>query len=459
MRFHVNQLVNFSGRRALVVDIIDEKYSLLDVYENIQMALERQVLPVYAASYEEGYECDIHNGDYVQITNRRHNYLYGKKLQVKKVIGQVLLLPYGDTTRFVFANEVTKVPANGFVCMDCGRVINQTYDSYITHYGRRICNACRQNYSYCANCEDLFPDDELDSDELCADCQSRGMQRCRECGCWFDEDDLDADGYCEDCRPDDFIHEYSYKPEPEFFGDAENDKYMGVELEIGKGGYSNVNAEVIMAGKSELYAKEDGSVDQGFELVTHPMSIDYHLNEFGWEGIMDRAKARGYAGPHGTGIHVHVSRDFFGTDYETQSEHISNLIYFVEKNWQEIVTFARRTPGEIEQWSGRYLRHGENYADYSPAKLMDVARRNGSRYHAINLRNSDTVEIRIFRSTTNVKIMRAYLQFVDVITDLSKDKELAGNFDFHTVLEYAKGKGYTEAVDLICELLQYPISA
>lgn len=62
------------------------------------------------------------------------------------------------------------------------------------------------------------------------------------------------------------IEDYSYKPIPNFCGDGL--RYFEELLSI-------ANAE----GQDHLYIKHDGSLDDGFELVTHPMTLDYHLNK------------------------------------------------------------------------------------------------------------------------------------------------------------------------------------
>ena len=42
------------------------------------------------------------------------------------------------------------------------------------------------------------------------------------------------------------------------------------------------------------YCKHDGSLDEGFEIVTHPMTLDFHLHRMPWERIVEEAKRLGY---------------------------------------------------------------------------------------------------------------------------------------------------------------------
>ena len=59
---------------------------------------------------------------------------------------------------------------------------------------------------------------------------------------------------------------------------------MGVELEIDGAGELDSKASQILdvanrGGLELLYCKHDGSLDDGFELVSHPMSLEYHCHQ------------------------------------------------------------------------------------------------------------------------------------------------------------------------------------
>ena len=81
------------------------------------------------------------------------------------------------------------------------------------------------------------------------------------------------------------------------------------------------------------------------ELVTHPMTLEYHLNEMPWAEVLRKAQSMGYLShAAGTcGLHVHISRLAFGCTYEQQEAAIARLLYFVEKFWAELLRFSRRT--------------------------------------------------------------------------------------------------------------------
>lgn len=76
-------------------------------------------------------------------------------------------------------------------------------------------------------------------------------------------------------RSNETIKSYYYKPEPIFYGSG--NLFMGVELEIDKGGEEPDKADGILSvankDSEHIYAKHDGSIEDGFEIVSHPVII------------------------------------------------------------------------------------------------------------------------------------------------------------------------------------------
>lgn len=166
-----------------------------------------------------------------------------------------------------------------------------------------------------------------------------------------------------------------------------------------------------------LYCKHDSSLTDGFELVTHPMSLTYHCRDMPWQDMMRAAIRMGYRS-HQTdtcGLHVHISRDAFGDTEEEQDAAIARLLYFFEKHWEELLKFSRRTAYQMEQWAARY-----GYKD-RPKEILDHAKKGYSkgRYSSINLQNRATIEFRIFRGTLKYNTLIATLQFIDLLCDLA----------------------------------------
>lgn len=169
---------------------------------------------------------------------------------------------------------------------------------------------------------------------------------------------------------------------------------------------------------SELaYCKHDGSLQDGFEIVTHPMTLDFHLNEMPWAALLQRAVSLGYQSHQaGTcGLHVHVNRTTFGATEAQQDACIARVLYFFEKHWDELLKFSRRTSRQLEQWAARY-----GYKD-QPREILDHAKKgyHNGRYSCVNLQNWNTIEFRIFRGTLKQNTLIATLQLVNWICDMA----------------------------------------
>jgi hypothetical protein len=194
---------------------------------------------------------------------------------------------------------------------------------------------------------------------------------------------------------------------------------MGVELEVDCGGESSKSAielcDIANADNERIYIKHDGSLTEGFEIVTHPMSLDYHRNNMPWKPLAKRALELGYLS-HKTdtcGLHVHVNRNSLSENYVTQKYKLSKILYIIERFWSEMLLFSRRTEAQIAQWAQRY-----GYEE-TPKHIFDKAQESGNRYRCVNLENEDTFEFRIFRGTLSYNTIIATLEMVDFICDIS----------------------------------------
>jgi hypothetical protein len=111
------------------------------------------------------------------------------------------------------------------------------------------------------------------------------------------------------------------------------------------------------------------------------------------------------------GLHVHISRKAFGESESEQELNIAKLIYLFEKFWSQIKTFSRRTEEQINDWARNY---GLTTIDEAIAESKSVK----GRYYAVNLTNTHTIEIRIFRGTLKYNTFAATLQFLNLLLDV-----------------------------------------
>ena len=96
-----------------------------------------------------------------------------------------------------------------------------------------------------------------------------------------------------------------------------------------------------------------------------------------------------------------------------QEAAIARVLYFFEKNWEELLRFSRRTQRQLDQWAARY-----GYKE-QPREILEHAKKgyHGGRYTCVNLQPSETIEFRIFRGTLKYNTLIAALQLVNRVCD------------------------------------------
>lgn len=175
--------------------------------------------------------------------------------------------------------------------------------------------------------------------------------------------------------------------------------------------------DVMNTNNENIYCKHDGSLINGFQIVSHPCTFDYHKT-LNYEEIFEWLIKQEYRS-HDTstcGMHVHINRDYFGVDKLTQDLCIGKLLYLCEKHWEMVELIARRASN---RYARRFLlKENETLIDlYAKSQSSD-------KYGAINLQHKDTVEIRIFKGTLNYSTFINTLEFVSVLTKIAKDTDI-----------------------------------
>lgn len=312
-----------------------------------------------------------------------------------------------------------------YTCYCCGRTFKNESDGRYDVHNDWVCEDCVDNeYHYCDDCGDLYPCDELteiDGEYFCDCCVD--YHRCSD------------NGICS--------YHAHHSEDPIFWGDTQNNTfpYLGVELEVDKGGeYDSVADKVKdIMGHDFIYQESDGSITNGFENITQPATLEYHESkEDAYRAMFRYLVKEGYRS-HNTltcGLHVHFNRSFFANN---EDKYIERLLFIVDKFWDNLVKFSRRTSENIDRWAKKYDEEPTEIIAEMHSHYMD-------RYYAINLSNDDTIEFRLFRGTLNPNSFLATLELVNTIVCFSRSDESIDRMTWDDLLVTDRLKAYWETV-------------
>lgn len=303
-------------------------------------------------------------------------------------------------------------------CDRCGEQVEEGGEEHHAIGRLDLCQHCYEDlYAPCDRCGEDAHRSDLRSD-LCPDCWREDYFSCCRCGDevargdgFYDEDT--EEDVCERCG---VIRGHDYKPEPQFFGDGP--RYLGVELEVENRSRihdtEDVARDLSRASLHLWYLKHDGSLENGFEIVTHP---------FSWEWLRDNPDAfapvfalaeKGFRSYNTStcGMHVHLSRKAFRNAY-----HLYKFIEVVHGLEELTLRISQREPNKLREWAkldygNAYNDRAERYERETPARVAKKGRQDTERYCGVNLQNRHTVEVRIFRGTLLPASFRKNLEYV-----------------------------------------------
>lgn len=279
----------------------------------------------------------------------------------------------------------------------------------------------------------------------CNNCIESNVYNCNDCG----NDRWDGDDhYCENDEDDNdesLIHSYSYKPSPFFFGSGKY--HFGFELEVearGNGLYDGASLVQDALG-GHAYLKEDGSLNDGFEIVTHPHTLETYHREFDWN-ILEGLKQKGYRSWNTStcGLHVHVSRTAFGDgnpwSYNIPSAQRSQLILKKQSHELRFMKLIYDNQRQVERISGRTSTRYASFGDKGQLvqKVKRGIQENG-RFSAINTENDDTIEVRVFKGSLRKERVLSAIEFVHASVEYTRDIKVTSK---NHALSWLKFTGY-----------------
>jgi len=182
----------------------------------------------------------------------------------------------------------------------------------------------------------------------------------------------------------DFINTYSHKPNPKFFTLSQDSITFWIELEFN----DCLNQETIKAYKEcddFFYAKEDGSLEEWIEFVSHPFDVERYLqNNHKIYNLISEVK---WVTNLNTWLHVHIGRK------NMSEKQIENIVYLVNRNIQEWSILSWR-------YNRRRAWATKEDCEYKLTRIIVW-----DKYKAVNIAPENTIEIRTFQNSNDPAIV------------------------------------------------------
>lgn len=312
-------------------------------------------------------------------------------------------------------------------CDICGEVCSITYSTYYDGHFITSCSYCANNFNYCG-IHNLYYD---------------GVK-------------------CPLCKPITKLYNCStvlrYHPQVPItpidnyrqIKQIDTFKGYGIELEINKDETRELYQPFEMANlcnkylKGKAYYTEDGSLRNGFEIVTQPIT-PLAFTKIKWNNLFkDLLKNNFTKHSKCAGYHIHISKTLLGDTDNEIYDNIAKLIYFFEKNSKDLIKISGRTTDNM-RWCEFYTRCNVVYIpydvrdDFIKSKMVtadSVRFKNVSQTDAkwlcdkhlmrgaLNtrcLKSTNTIEVRLFASTLDYDEFVARFEFVKGLIDVVKD--------------------------------------
>ena len=341
---------------------------------------------------------------------------------------------------------------DSLVCNDCVMTcercdsVGSTNDCFHTVDGNDIwCESCTERRAHwCEHCEEydsgtsFYISDRQES--WCEGCADGHAYWCDEC------DEYNADG-CDRCSEDmsvdgsRLIHDYSYRPDAIFHSTKDDERlFFGIEIEVEARDNLRDSAEYAhqLESMDLAYLKHDGSLSNGFEIVTHPMSHDFFKNNAQdffavMEGLRSQQGIRVKSWDTRTcGLHIHISRTGF-----SGGAHMHRFLNLVYTNPDFYSTLAGRTSDQWAKFTDiiqkEYVRdvngdrvptedsYGYQIKTTRQFKHKLNSDRNSDRYSAVNTLNRETLEMRIFRGSVNGDTIKSQLDLAHASVEYTRN--------------------------------------
>jgi hypothetical protein len=203
-------------------------------------------------------------------------------------------------------------------------------------------------------------------------------------------------------------------------------KFFGLELEfeLSRGRRGDF-VDIVREHWSQKFCdiKHDGSLADGLELATQPMTLahfrtlDLHM--------LEQLRANGARAwdTSTCGIHIHLERGTFAT-----RAHVWRFAKFIFGNRHQLRPIVGRDSSSYVQWGADSFQVISNV-------LKGVRFASTGHYSAVNLDNNATIEVRVFKSTLRAATLTRYVEFLFALVEYTRDLTILdvtlGALDLH----------------------------
>jgi hypothetical protein len=157
------------------------------------------------------------------------------------------------------------------------------------------------------------------------------------------------------------------------------------------------------------WLKTDGSLSSGLEIVSQPYHLGDWLTKDSLTEWMPRFQAAGAcaAGRTRCGLHIHANRG------QLSHRCMQRLWFFLNRNPQFVSAISGRRSG-----LNKYCRvAGAEFYDLRQVIRRAKAPMSTSRYYALNLMSTETVEFRFFSGTLDPRLVKLRLTFLQLLIE------------------------------------------
>jgi len=193
---------------------------------------------------------------------------------------------------------------------------------------------------------------------------------------------------------------------------------LELEIEVSDDYDKDTRAKVLLDGMSDYkdedgirhtycLMEEDGSLDNGFEMVTAYTGLDVHKAQLQY--FKKRTAGLTSHDTSTCGLHVHVCKSSMTT------LHAAKMVLFINdpENIGLVKAIARRSDASYSKIKNKKDdKHWlKDSVHSSKDKDEQIRRMNSDRYEALNFKNDRTIEFRLFKGTLKYETMIACLEF------------------------------------------------